>query len=349
MRPATSAPRSRESDRGDRTRGGSQRRWQARHAVVLISLLLAGCGSESSIYIFTPTTPTPAAVPTATRPAATATAPTAPTRTATTAPSATRTPRASATMASATQTATATMTAPHTATAQPTRTITATASPSASATAVESTATATATLSPTAMPSATATWSPTVSPSPTLTPTMAGSETPTFTPTPTGMPTETPTAGSGAVCGNRVLESGETCTSCPADCVTGPCANPGPPTQAFIVDLVPPLGFEPTTATVQIGYDSTRLSLPGSATATSVRQRVVAPPPIPQAFTPNDLDYAVRVLISRNVPLSRLFTVTFDRCGGAAAPTLGDLACTVESCAAGGTGVPGCTCTVSLP
>jgi hypothetical protein len=130
--------------------------------------------------------------------------------------------------------------------------------------------------------------------------------------------------------------------------VVGPCTAPGTPTQAFVVDLVPPLGFQPTTATVLLAYDSTRLSLPGSGTATTVRQRVVASAPVPQAFTPNDLDYAVRVLESRNVPLATLFTATFDRCAGAA-PTLDDVVCTVESCASGGTGVPGCTCTVRLP
>jgi len=121
------------------------------------------------------------------------------------------------------------------------------------------------------------------------------------------------------------------------------------PTQAFIVDLVQPLGFQPTTATILLGYNSTRLRIPDTGTMTSVRQRIVAPPPLPQAFTPNDIEYAVRVLVSRNVPLGTLFTATFDRCAGSPAPMLSDVACTVESCAAGGSGVPGCTCTVRLP
>jgi len=214
----------------------------------------------------------------------------------------------------------------------------------------------TATVSPTPTVSATATATPagptaTASSTPTLTPTPIGgvptaTSTPTATPTPS--PTVTPTPG-GATCGNRVLEPGETCTSCPADCVVGPCSNPGAPTQAFVVTLNPPLGFQPTTATVLLGYNSTRLSIPGTGTATSVRQRVVAPPPLPQAFTPNDLEYAVRVLVSRNVPLGTLFTATFDRCASAPAATLADIACQVESCAAGGSGVPGCTCTVTTP
>ena len=58
------------------------------------------------------------------------------------------------------------------------------------------------------------------------------------------------------------------------------------------------------------------------------------------------------MLISRNTPLtdsSPLFTATFDRCAGAPAPTLADLACTVIGCAQGGGSVPGCSCTVSVP
>ena len=121
------------------------------------------------------------------------------------------------------------------------------------------------------------------------------------------------------------------------------------PTQAYIVDLVQPPGFQPTTATVLFAYNSTKLSIPGTGTATTVRQRVVAPAPIPQAFTPNDKDYAVQVLVSRNVPLGQLFTATFDRCSGAAAPTLADVSCTVLSCAQGGGGVEGCTCSAATP
>lgn len=214
--------------------------------------------------------------------------------------------------------------------------------------------TATATRTPTASASATATPAgptATATATPTLTPTPFGgvptaTDTPTVSPTPT--PTVTPTPG-GGLCGNRVIEPGETCANCPADCVVGPCTSPGAPTQAFVVTLNPPLGFEPTTATVLLGYNSTKLSIPGTGTATSVRQRVVAPAPVPQAFTPNDLEYGVRVLISRNAPLGTLFTATFDRCSGAPAATLADLACQVESCAAGGSGVPGCSCVVSLP
>jgi hypothetical protein len=216
-----------------------------------------------------------------------------------------------------------------------------TPTPSGTAT-VTATATTTATRTATpAGPTATATDTP-------LGGVPTSTHTATFTPTPTFTATATP---GGATCGNRVIEPGETCDSCPADCVVGPCSSPGAPTVAFRVDLLNEFGFDPTTATVLLAYNSTKVSIPGTGTATSVRQRVAAPPPLPQAFTPSDLDYGVQVLVSRNTPLTdvALFTVTFDRCSGAPAPTLADLACTAIGCAQGGGPVPGCSCTVSLP
>ena len=211
---------------------------------------------------------------------------------------------------------------------------------------ITATATVTATRTNTpAGPTATATSTPSATDTP-LGGVPTATETPTFSPTPTFTATATP---GGATCGNRVLEVGETCASCPADCVVGPCNSPGAPTAVFRVDMVQPSGFQPTSATVLFAYNSTKLSIPGTGTATSVRQRVVAPAPVPQAFTPNDLEYAVQVQETRLTPLGHLFTATFDRCAGAPAPTLADLSCTVTSCAQSGAPVAGCTCTVSLP
>jgi hypothetical protein len=194
----------------------------------------------------------------------------------------------------------------------------------------------------TATPGATSTGMVTATATITNTPGAASTATATFT------VTATPTAGGGGVCGNRVIEPGETCASCAADCVIGPC-SPVAPTIAFAVDLVPPIGEAPTSATVLLGYNSTRLSIPGTGSALSVRQRVLPPAPLPQAFAVNDLDYAVRVVISRNVALGHLFTATFDRCNGQPAPTLANLACTVEGCASGGTPLEGCACSVRVP
>lgn len=362
-----------------RRRGSGALQSNGPRALLIAALALVGsaCGSDSSISVYIPVTRTPSVSPTPTQAPPTASPTTAPTRTATARPTATVVPVATATHTATrqpTRTATATSTAiaatasatatvtpqPPTATATatvtpipPSLTATRTTPPTATATAtttvtVPPTASATATFTATGIPTGTVATA-TVPPTATATVPPTATFTATSLPSATFTATATPTGGSSAVCGNRVLEPGESCDGCPADCVVGPCNVPGTPTQAFIVDLVQPSGFQPTTATILLGYDSTGLSLPGTGTATTVRQRVVAPAPVPQAFTPNDKDYAVQVLISRNTPLGQLFTATFDRCSGAAAPTLADVSCTVLSCAQGGGGVAGCTCSVRLP
>ena len=355
-------------------------------ALLALTTLVSACGSDSSVSVYIPITRSPSAPPTqpptvtATAPpttprplppaSATATIPPTapPTATATRQPTRTSTvtvpPSATATMTTALPTATvppsgtATNTQmPPTATATIPPTATATVPPTATRTpAATSTATAppspTATRTATDMPTGTATATATGLPTGTAAATATATNTPpppTVTVTRTFTPTATPTIAEGAPCGDRVLQPGQTCAECPADCVVGPCNAPGAPTQAFVVELENEFGFDPTTATVILAYNSTKLSIPGTGAVPSVRQRVVAPAPLPQAFTPNDQDYQVRVLISRNTPLATLFTATFDRCGGAPAPTLADVACTVEGCAQQGGAVPGCSCFARLP
>jgi hypothetical protein len=115
------------------------------------------------------------------------------------------------------------------------------------------------------------------------------------------------------------------------------------------VDLVPPPGQEPTAATIFLAHHSGRLSIPGSGSDTSVRQRVRAPAPLPQSFNVNDLDYGVRVVVTRSTPLGTLFTATFDVCQGAPSPSLASVACTIEGCAAGAGPIQGCSCSVRSP
>lgn len=179
------------------------------------------------------------------------------------------------------------------------------------------------------------------------------SDAPVFGPTPTptntppgGATTATPTSGGGN-CGNGFLEPGETCANCAADCVVSPCTAVAP-TPSFAIHLNSPLGSVPTTVTVLLGYQSDLVSIPGSGNATMVRQRITypAPPPFPQE--PNDLNYALRLVVGRNAGFTNgLFaTVRFDRCSGAPAPTAADFGCTVEACAGSGGPIAGCTCTV---
>lgn len=241
--------------------------------------------------------------------------------------------------ASATPTATQAATATVTDTATPLVTETSAPTSTAIASATQTTA-ATATATGTA--AATLTSTPTGIASPSATD--AASPTPSFTPTPTT------TMGPSAECGNGFLEPGETCANCAADCVVSAC-TPSASMASFAVHFTGVTGTIPTTVTALIGYQSDLVSLPGSSNDLSVRQRITypAPPPFPQA--PNDLNYALRLVVGRTAGIaSGLFaTLKFDQCQGGAVPAPTDFACTVEACAGAGGAIEGCTCTVVLP
>jgi hypothetical protein len=161
-------------------------------------------------------------------------------------------------------------------------------------------------------------------------------------------PTPTVTPMSSAVCGNLLLEPGESCETCAPDCVVQACTATTS-TAAFVFDLVPPPGQNPTGVTVRLGYRSDKLSIPGTGSVTSVLQRIVAPAPPPNPFIRNDQNYALSVVLGRTTPISQLFTITFDRCQGAPAPTVDDLGCAIVGCASGGPPIEGCTCEVRTP
>ena len=142
-----------------------------------------------------------------------------------------------------------------------------------------------------------------------------------------------------AVCGNGFLEDGETCTSCPADCVVHPCTVTAP-TRTFQVNFTPPAGQDVSAVTVLVGYRSDLVSLPGSGASSNLTARFQNKPS-GSVLAPFDLDYAVRVVMQRTALFSagRLFTVDFDSCQGAAAPTASDFGCantfgSVEGCTA---------------
>jgi len=105
-----------------------------------------------------------------------------------------------------------------------------------------------------------------------------------------------------------------------------------------------------TGITVLVGYRSGTISLPGTGAASTVSARVKNKPANVIAAV-NDLDYAMREVLSRSavIPFGRLFTIDFDSCQGAAAPTAADFGCQVEGCANSFGNVDGCTCQVSIP
>ncbi len=217
------------------------------------------------------------------------------------------------------------------------------------------------------LPTATPTETPAV---PTETPTVAASptasstasETSTATATPTG-PTPTPSATStpgGASCGNGFLEPGELFEDptfglvgdsegvpCPADAQVLPCT----PAGSTIVDVnfVPPLGTQPNSTTILVGYRSDVSSLPAAA---GERARSITwPEPLPFLRSAIDFDYAVRAITVRSDgPIDSgvsIFSIEFDNCSGQPAlePAV-DLGCIVEGCSGAGGPIAGCTCAI---
>lgn len=178
----------------------------------------------------------------------------------------------------------------------------------------------------------------------------AGSPTPTQTTAAGGTPTATRTPGeSSAVCGNGLLEPGESCATCAADCIVGACTATTSCVDVQVHFMGAP-GTAPTTATTLLGYRSTRVAIPGSGSVASVRQRVTFPSPLPNVSSLNDLDYALRVVLGRNGGLQDglHYTVQLDTCAGAPPVTIADFACTMEGCAGGGGPIDGCRCEIVL-
>jgi hypothetical protein len=294
--------------------------------ILAVNNALDGCPppAETATATVSVSTPTATGSATATEAASPATA---------TATVSAATPTATATEAgtltpTATEVATAdaTATATETATGEPTGTATATVTSSATGAATETAvATATATASP----------APTDTPTATI-PVITATFTPTATPT------------TGAACGNHLLEPGETCQSCALDCVVQPCTATAT-TAAFVFDLMAPPGQSPTDVAIRLSYRSEILNIPGTGSVASVLSRIVAPAPAPVPFIRNDQDYAVAITLGRSMPITELFTVTFDVCQGAPAPIAADVSCAVLGCASGGPPIDGCTCQVRTP
>jgi hypothetical protein len=84
--------------------------------------------------------------------------------------------------------------------------------------------------------------------------------------------------------------------------------------------------------TLLIDYPASQVTIPGSGTATSVRQSIINVQS-GALSSPNDLDYALREQIAgTSNPLTpgQLFTINFLDCLGATPPTAADFTCTVE-------------------
>lgn len=350
-------------------------------AVLCFASLISACGADVSLTVIRATpSPSPGAAATATvtqvaaptstaTRASTSTATVARTVTPTTVASTpTRTPTRSTPTRTrgATSTPTATIPPSRTPTIPPSQTLTAspspteTTGPSPSATSTEgitatptqsATASLTATMGTPGTPSPT---SNTATPTGTPTATNTGAASPTSTPTRTNTsdasptPTPTPTVGGGGACGDGILTHAETCESCAPDCQVLSCTDGG--TDAtFRVDFDAPAGETATSVTFLVSYKSNLLSIPESGIVPMVQQRILMRPS-GSSVLGNDLDYAVRAVVTRTAGLaeSRVFNVLFDVCQGAT-PSASDLGCIIEGCSGEFGLIQGCLCTVALP
>lgn len=172
---------------------------------------------------------------------------------------------------------------------------------------------------------------------PTITPTPAGTNTPTptFTATASATATATATPTPPPLCGNGVIDEGETCDDgnridedeCPNTCVIAACD----PTEERLSVTVSFTAFSTVSSmTVFLKYPDGNVGIPGVRNEPSVNQRVAGTPA--GAFVArNDLEHGLRVVLSRapEIPRGKLFTVSFDVCEGVRDLSERDFACIV--------------------
>ena len=178
---------------------------------------------------------------------------------------------------------------------------------------------------------------------------------------------DSPSGGAVAVCGNGVVESGETCDdgnsrdesdpgvpvnpldTCPKNCRTGSCSSSGTPKTAAVTLTLPEGTAGVGGLTVFLDYPDQLVSIPG--TGSNIGDRIGGL----QAGTlgaPNDLDYGLLEVLasSSSVAPGRIFTVTFDTCQGTPPVQATDFRCLVKDASDSmGLAVAGAGCTVSLP
>jgi len=157
-------------------------------------------------------------------------------------------------------------------------------------------------------------------------------------------------------CGNELIVGAETCDdgntddddSCPSDCIVDQCA---PQSGTDFVVSVNFAGSENVAGiTVFLEYPEGKVSIPGSGA--SVPTGIITDLPGFAFGQTNDLDHALiqAVVDAGAFPSGLLFNIHFETCEGAATPTLGEFACTVQSAGdADLNPIPGVTCSVELP
>jgi len=152
-------------------------------------------------------------------------------------------------------------------------------------------------------------------------------------------------ASTNPVCGDGVVdfELGETCDdgntedgdACPSNCRIEECVPTGE-TVTVVVDFDAPVGADVAALTTFLRYPDGVVRIPGSGNDAAVESRLT-PLIGGLSATPNDLDYALRYLVFSPefaaITPGELYSLVFDRCEGAPAPSISDFTCVVEDAA----------------
>lgn len=161
------------------------------------------------------------------------------------------------------------------------------------------------------------------------------------------------------LCGDGVIQVGETCDDgntrnddgtgpadfCPADCSIAACTAAG--TRNVTVNFN--ASSSVVGMTVVLTYDDAKVRIPGQFADAAVQARLSS---ASFSFTPNDLNYALRnVLLDptfAGVGSGPAFTVRFDTCAAAAAPTAADFSCVVAEATNANLQPVNATCSVTV-
>jgi cysteine-rich repeat protein len=167
-----------------------------------------------------------------------------------------------------------------------------------------------------------------------------------------------------AVCGDGFRQNGETCDdgnvldgdACPANCIINTCA----PTQTKVqatVSYAKTTGVSVGSILTLLDYPDGTVTIPGVGGAAAARITVV---PTGFSKTVNDLDYAVRVLISSSTGAvlnpGQIYRVNFDLCFNKTPPPASAFSCAVLQAATSGSpsqdinlGTNPMSCSVTIP
>lgn len=156
-----------------------------------------------------------------------------------------------------------------------------------------------------------------------------------------------PAAASTGACGDGLFSVGETCDACPADCKPKACKTDAKAHRRYSMAIIAPEGHTPTGVTALVSYRSGTLSVPGTASESSVEQRIKRHVN-PDLLVVRDADYAMSITLSiaKGLPTGPLLDIDFDTCAGAK-PSADDVTCELVGCAGGGEPLTGCSCQIT--